>query len=194
MPWTFAEISETWLEAPAASIGLTEEELVEAFNTVERLFGRQWLEDRRARGTWGPMPTLGIARTGLRLARFENAPGFAPVLERLRAGQASAFAEVEAAELLCGPATEIEFAPLVRVGDHERRPDFRVREASPWVYVEVSRPSRAKTAEAAQRVLQLVAGLVVTIPMTRSSIFSPRRYPRSAWTANPGASCRASRA
>lgn len=161
MPWTFQQIAETWLGAPAAAIGFTEDELVATFDAVERLFGRAWLDDRRARGSWGAMPTLGIARLGAWLIRFERAPGFATVLEKLRAGDGSAYAEIHAADLLCRAETEIEFGPRVQVGTRERRPDFRVREGDPaWTYVEVSHPSRSTAAVALQRVLQLVSGLV----------------------------------
>ena len=99
--WSWDEINAEWLLGN--KLALPPEAIVEAFNRAEKALGREWIEaarmqsGRQIRGTW---PTLHVATVGQLLASLEGASNAAELIEKLRGGDASAFAELTAVHLI----------------------------------------------------------------------------------------------
>ncbi len=160
MPWKWEDIKSDWLAG--GRLALAPEDVVDAFNRVERAFGRDWIKSSRmsygspARGT---APTLHIVTMGQRIASLDGVTGAEALLERLRQNDPSAYAEGAAIYLLQSGQTDVsvELAPSVVVGDRLRQPDFRARHKDEaWTYVEVTQPD---VSEAHKRIDTILARL-----------------------------------
>jgi hypothetical protein len=82
------------------------------------------------------------------------------LIDKLRGGDASAFAELTAVHLIRAkePTAITELGPEAQVGDRSRKPDFRIRRSTEaWTYVEVTQPD---VAEAQRRVEAILTRLV----------------------------------
>lgn len=127
MVWNNEQIKNDWF---CSGVPLSPETLVETFDHVERVLGRNWLEtSRRSREggaiSRGVAPTMRIATLGQRLALLHEVKGpVEKLIERIRQGEASAEAELTAICLLRTrePMAKIEIFP--RTETHEL--DFRV--------------------------------------------------------------------
>jgi hypothetical protein len=153
MAWTWAEIENDWLVGNR--IALPPQTVVDAFDRVERTFGREWIESSRLQNgipTHGTRPTLHVAFMGQLVAALDGLAGAERLLELLRQNDPSATAEVTAIHHLrwvC-PTADVELYPSVKVGERLRQPDFRVREdgESVWTYFEVTRPDVSEEQQA----------------------------------------------
>jgi hypothetical protein len=123
MTWTWADIRDDWLAPEGARLAHSDDEVLAAFETVEAHFGRDWIEaSRREPGIDDPArgahPTLVVTNLGNDLSLIEGARNVGRLLEKLRDRDSSARAELAAASLLLPePTAEIEFEPVVAVGD-----------------------------------------------------------------------------
>lgn len=183
MPWTWEEINNDWLIGN--KIALTPEEVVAAFNRAEQVLGRDWVQSSRIHSgvpVQGTSPTLHVATIGRLLAAIDGLAGARQLIERLRAGDESAFAELMAVHLVHSgePMLAIELGPPTRVGNRSRKPDFRAqREGEPWVYVEVAQPDVAETQIRAQAILNRLADLARAIKKSFALEVFLRREPSS---------------
>src|SRR5262249_23423648 len=159
--WTWDEINGDWLLGN--QVALPPDAIVEAFNRAERVLGREWIEaarmqsGRQIRGTW---PTLVVATVGQLLATLQGAGTADELIEKLRSGDASAFAELTAVHLIRSkePNAIVELGPSAQVGDRNRKPDFRIRRGSDaWTYVEVTQPDISEAHTRVQTVLNRLA-------------------------------------
>jgi hypothetical protein len=160
--YTWEEIRDVWLGN--GRIVATEDEMVQEFNRVERMLGRDWMEARLTPApgvtSHGAIDTLSIVMYGRLLASIEGLPGADGLLRKLKAGRPDALAELKAAYLLKSDEADTKFdlEPKAIIGSKERKPDFRVTVGGePWTYVEVTRPD---TSEEAVRVRNLIETLV----------------------------------
>jgi len=179
--WTWEEIDRDWLLG--GQIAAKPEEIVAAFNRAERFLGRAWIEASRARsGTLlrGPWPTLTVVRAGQLLASLEGLRGTDELINKMRSDDSSAFAELTALHLIRSqqPNSTIEVAPIARVGDRNRRTDFRVQKGDErWTYVEVTRPDIAEAQSRVTDILNQLADLVQPIKRGVSLEVFLRREP-----------------
>ncbi|MDO8431541.1 MAG: hypothetical protein Q7S58_03935 [Candidatus Binatus sp.] len=163
MSWHLEDIERNWLKG--AAIAVTPEELVDAFDRTEAIFGREWLRARNATA-WGAAPTLEVVRTGIKLAALDGVVGAEKLIERVRAGETSADAELTAVYLLrhSRSTAEIELYPPISVANRTRVPDFRVRDRlDPWTYIEVARPDISDTQRRANSVLGRLTEIVYSL-------------------------------
>jgi len=59
------------------------------------------------------------------------------------------------------PNSQVEFGPVVKVGNRNRKPDFRIRQGTePWTYVEVTQPNIAKAETKVQAIMGRLANFV----------------------------------
>jgi hypothetical protein len=148
--WTWEEIENEWLRGSA----LDEERaaVAEAFNEVDRVFGREWIEESRRYGgapepTYGSQPTLNIVVLGKHLALLRQADGHERLVAKLRERRPGAFAELDALAVLrsIGAGVRVECEPTITAGTRQRKPDFRIAERADAtrVYVEVTQPQRS---------------------------------------------------
>jgi hypothetical protein len=155
MPYEWPEIEQNWLGD--GSLAASADEVLHAFNTVEALFGREWVEALRTRGggtTQGAAPTLAVVALGRMLQALDGVPNIQTLLEKIRRREPDARAELMAIYLMRTnkPDPSVELEPEVRVGTGHRKPDFRTRiNDEPWTYVEVTNPNDSA---AQQEVLQ----------------------------------------
>jgi hypothetical protein len=128
-------------------LALPHEAVVEAFNRVDRAFGREWIEASRVNQGdlhQGTSPTRHVIITAHEIVALDGVVGADRLLELLREGDPAAGAETMALHLLRTgrPSVEGELYPSAQVGTHRRQPDFRVREPDgAWTYVEVTQPN-----------------------------------------------------
>ena len=186
MSFTWDEIEVDWLMG--STLAATHDDVVESFNRVEQMLGRDWVLASRT-GTGGTVsrgtsPTLHIVNTGQLLGSLEGIPGHERLVSQLRQNDRSGHAEAIAIHLLRSPqpGLEIELYPTVRVGRKQRQPDFRVRQAAdePWVYVEVTAPDASEEYKAAEAVLDRVAGWVHDLKRAFALEVFLRRMPSEA--------------
>ncbi len=166
MTWNWEEISTTWLRE--SEIAIPQETVVAAFDRAEALLGRGWIESSRLHGglvTWGAVPTLRVVWMGQRLASLDGAARAEELLERLRQNDASAESELTAIHLIRDGRADLdlELAPPTAVGLRIRHPDFRIRQAGVWTYVEVTRAdvseARARAEDILHRLIQVIHGI-----------------------------------
>src|SRR5215468_3586915 len=83
MPWAWDEIVRNWLEG--GIVAPTPAQIVDSFETAERLLGRNWIDAQRFQSgvvVTGTAPTLAMVSMGQRLRVIENRPGTQELIER----------------------------------------------------------------------------------------------------------------
>lgn len=142
--WCKEELQRDWY---LDSLQVETELALEAFVTLDALFGTEWIREWVA-DTRGPAVTLRLIVLGICAKVLPGATNTASLLEKLKRREPSAIAEVKALALCVRhPDIQAEVEPLVkRPGrPHPRCPDFRIRKGSDaWTYVEVSAPNAGK--------------------------------------------------
>jgi hypothetical protein len=161
--WTWNEIEREWLQGARIAVGPGE--TVAAFERVEEVFGRGWIDARRVSGpavVAGPRSALGIVHLGAQLGVLSRVEGQERLVEKLRSEARDAFAELDAISLLSPPEdAAIEYEPEVVVGHRRRYPDFAIKRAEELpTYVEVVQPDRAALASSLQEAMAELGALV----------------------------------
>ncbi len=162
--WAWDDINNDWLVG--SKLVLSQEEIVEAFNRVEQMLGREWIEASRITSgaiARGSAPTLRVVSMGQRLSALEGVPdGVEKLIERIRRGDHSAEAELTAIYLLRyrrAPAI-VDLYPKV----DEREADLRIRkDKEPWTYVEVTQPDLSEAFSRVKTILERITALVMTV-------------------------------
>jgi hypothetical protein len=169
MAWTWKQIEQDWLAG--GRVATEPSAVVEAFERVEAVLGRDWIEQSRVhplvvpRGSppqttvvRGSDPVLTVVQMGGLLASLEGIPAVDTLMKKLRRGERAAMAEATAIHLLRQHPSDsvVELEPTVPVaGRSDRKGDFRVRRnGDPWTYVEVSATDRNATEREALRLLE----------------------------------------
>ena len=169
MAWTWKQIEQDWLAG--GRVASEPSAVVEAFERVEAVFGRDWIEQSRIHPLVVPKssppqstvvrgsdPILTVVQMGGLLASLEGIPGADALMQKLRRGERAAMAEATAIHLLRQHSSDsvVELEPTVSVaGRSDRKGDFRVRRnGDPWTYVEVSATDRTATEREALRLLE----------------------------------------
>jgi hypothetical protein len=174
MPWSWEEIERDWLAGSV--VADVPDVVVEAFNRVEARFGREWIEaSRQHEGSVGPVrgtvPTLNIIVLGRQLRALEESSGCGVLMNKLRAREPSASAELDAIWLAShDQKVELECEPEVEISGRLRKPDFRLRrDAESWSYIEVTQPNRSAAELSIRAALHALAGLIETTTGTYSA-------------------------
>lgn len=162
MTWTIEEIERDWgATSSLPSI------VVDAFERVERILGREWIAaTRECSGgqVQGPAPLLEVVSMGGRLSVLDAIKEEGEQLTRkLKQHDASAEAELTALHLFHSRnrRAEIKLEPDVVAGGSVRRADFRIRAPDEvWTYVEVTRPNISEARERITAVLDRITDLV----------------------------------
>jgi hypothetical protein len=169
MAWTWKQIEQDWLAG--GRVATKPSAVVEAFERVEAVLGRDWIERSRVhplvvpRGSppqttvvRGSDPVLTVVQMGGLLASLEGIPAVDTLMKKLRRGERAATAEATAIHLLRQHPSDsvVELEPTVPVaGRSDRKGDFRVRRnGDPWTYVEVSATDRNATEREVLRLLE----------------------------------------
>ena len=160
--WTFDQINRDWLVGER--IDLAPDDLVSAFVRCQQVLGRDWINRARC-GATGIIPTFNVAAVGEQLASIDDVYSSTQFITKLRDGDQSAFAELQAIHLLRkGEPTIVELEPTVRVGKRERKCDFRIKRWNePWVYVEATRPDTSKAKGRVETLLRSIVDVVSLI-------------------------------
>lgn len=167
MTWTWEEVEADWLAG--SRVAVSPEVIVDAFNRVENMLGRAWLEQSRIYSgvvVRGSSPTLRIVSMGQRFSSLDHVRHTEKLLERIRKGDYDAEAELTALHLISTdqPRMILELEPEVAIGTRKRQPDFRVwRPGNPWTYVEVTQPGVSEFQEEVQAILTSLSGLVTRV-------------------------------
>jgi len=170
MLWTWDEIERNWLGG--GLIAYPPDAVVDVFNRVEAVFGRDWLEASRDYGdvrAKGALPTLAVVADGMRLALLDGVPGAERLMDRLRQREEGSWSELTALYLLTSglKGQEVECEPPTLVAGRMRAPDWRLRwRPDPWTYVEVTEP---QTSKETARVREIMARLVAPIDVVKAS-------------------------
>jgi hypothetical protein len=180
--YTWEEIRDVWLGD--GRIAATEDEMVQEFNRVERMLGRDWMNAQLTPApgvtSHGAIFTLSIVTYGRLLASVEGLPGADVLVHKLLAGKPDALAELKAAYLLKSDDadTQLELEPTVQVGGRERKPDNRVRVGDElWTYVEVTRPDTSEDGARVRKLLDTLRQVLDAVPGKYSLEVFLRRQP-----------------
>ena len=181
--WSWESIHYEWLLGE--SIGAPQGEIVAAFNAAERILGNDWINRHRITPSGmvaGAGPTLSVVATGRELSVIEGRPGAPQLIERLNTGDRAAFVELRAIYMCCvGLDVELEIGPDVQVGQHARKPDFRLRQqAAPWTYVEVAAPDISELRQQAEAVMAELVSILPAVPSNTAIDLFLRRDLREA--------------
>jgi hypothetical protein len=169
MAWTWKQIEQDWLAG--GRVATKPSAVVEAFERVEAVLGRDWIEQSRVHPLVVPKgsppqttvvrgsdPVLTVVQMGGLLASLEGIPAVDTLMKKLRRGERAATAEATAIHLLRQHPSDsvVELEPTVPVaGRSDRKGDFRVRRnGDPWTYVEVSATDRNATEREVLRLLE----------------------------------------
>jgi hypothetical protein len=169
MAWTWKQIEQDWLAG--GRVATKPSAVVEAFERVEAVLGRDWIEQSRVHPLVVPKgsppqttvvrgsdPVLTVVQMGGLLASLEGIPAVDTLMKKLRRGERAAMAEATAIHLLRQHPSDsvVELEPTVPVaGRSDRKGDFRVRRnGDPWTYVEVSATDRNATEREVLRLLE----------------------------------------
>jgi hypothetical protein len=164
VPWEWEEIEREWLAGSAVSASPAE--VVDAFDRVEAMFGRDWITASREQAggvSQGSLPTLNIVTLGQLMAAVDGVRGSESLLEKIRRSDETAWVELSAIHLLRSPnsSVAVELEPVVLISGRERKPDFRVQKAdSDWTYVEVTAPGRSVAQQAVLHTLERIGRLI----------------------------------
>ena len=175
MPWTFDEIEREWFGD--GHLAWDGEDVVRAFVLAERIRGRDWVLGTEVDpGLMQALPGIGrrggyqeflrVCWFGKRAASIVGARGADDFIQRLIVGDSSTSQEASAIHLLRARNydTELEIAPTIAVGTHNRQPDFRIRKpAEDWIYVEVTALNESTASAQTMALLQRIAERVMTI-------------------------------
>jgi hypothetical protein len=169
MAWTWKQIEQDWLAG--GRVATEPSAVVEAFERVEAVLGRDWIEQSRVHPLVVPKgsppqttvvrgsdPVLTVVQMGGLLASLEGIPAVDTLMKKLRRGERAAMAEATAIHLLRQHPSDsvVELEPTVPVaGRSDRKGDFRVRRnGDPWTYAEVSATDRNATEREVLRLLE----------------------------------------
>lgn len=169
MAWTWKQIEQDWLAG--GRVATEPSAVIEAFERVEAVFGRDWIEQSRVHPLVVPKgsspqttvvrgsdPVLTVVQMGGLLGSLEGIPDVDTLMKKLRRGERAAMAEATAIHLLRQHPSDsvVELEPTVPVaGRSDRKGDFRVRRnGEPWTYVEVSATDRNATERDVLRILE----------------------------------------
>lgn len=162
--FTWQEIEQDWLGGGA--LAFSDDEIVHAFNVVAQRFGRDWVEAScvsngiRSRAT---SSTLHVVTLGQLLESLGEPANSQHLLNKVRDELPDARAELAALYLVCSglPDLDLEIEPEILVGNHNRKPDFRIRRPGEnWTYVEVTQAGTSMAQAGVQRGLARLSGLV----------------------------------
>jgi hypothetical protein len=167
LPWLLKEIEKDWFGGPP--LNWDAKDVESAFDTATRLRGQEWVLGDSSRNF--PMTFPGIGRRGgfteflrvywfgARAASFIEAPGASELLVRMNAGDVDASEEASAIHLLRAHnrGADLEIGPIVKVGNRNRKPDFRIRQGSPWVYAEVTVLNASSASDRVHALLDRIA-------------------------------------
>jgi len=161
MTCTIEEIERDWgITSTAPSV------VLDAFERVERILGRDWIAQIRAPfggHAPGAAPFLDVVSMGGRLGVLDGIEAPERLIARLRRHDRSAEAELTAMHLLhCRNRTaEIELEPDVSARRSVRKADFRIRlPGGTWTYVEVTSPNVSEARERVTVILDRITGLL----------------------------------
>lgn len=164
MPWTISEIEEQWfggahLNWPTADVEL-------AFEVATHLRGQDWVLGAEVDQSLMQFPGIGrrggyseflrVYWFGIRMASILGAKGADELIRRVIADDPDASEEATAIHLLRSWAspTELEIEPDVKVGERDKRPDFRIRnDQGAWIYAEVTKLHRSNASTRVQKLL-----------------------------------------
>jgi len=169
MAWTWKQIEQDWLAG--GRVATEPSAVIEAFERVEAVFGRDWIEQSRVHPLVVPKgsspqttvvrgsdPVLTVVQMGGLLGSLEGIPDVDTLMKKLRRGERAAMAEATAIHLLRQHPSDsvVELEPTVPVaGRSDRKGDFRVRRnGEPWTYVDVSATDRNATERDVLRILE----------------------------------------
>ena len=171
MTWTYEEIKSDWIGD--SRIAVSPEGIVDAFNRVDSVLGREWIDRSRGRsGTptaRGSVPTLPVVSMGQRLASLDGVHKAEHLIKGLRNKDQSSHAELTAIYLLRSlHTTFVELYPAVTVGTETKEPDFRIRQPDDgsWTYVEVTQPAESA---AGKRVKEVLDQLSIPLELVKKS-------------------------
>ena len=137
--------------------------VVDAFERVEEVLGRDWIASTRqipGGQVQGPSPLLTVVSMGGRLSVLEAVEGAGKLVAKLKRHDSSAEAELTAMHLLYvrKKTARIEYEPDSRNG---RKADFRIQvEGVNWTYVEVTKPNISDERERLMGILGRITSLV----------------------------------
>jgi hypothetical protein len=168
LTWTIKEIEEQWFAG--AHLNWPAAEVERAFDIATQLRGQDWVIGVEVDQSLLQFPGVGrhggypeflrVYWFGIRMASILGAKGSDELIRRVTESDLDADEEVTAIHLLrsWGSVTDLEIGPDVKVGDKNKKPDFRIRRGTePWVYVEVTKLHRSAASARVQALLARIS-------------------------------------
>jgi len=191
MPFQWKDILQNWMLGQPPDYKI--EDVVNAFNDVERIMGSKWL-DRVFGQSRGTMEAIQIIELGRTLREIEKIPAGSSLISKISACYphtiyqgnarrkpdpttfgssdelhelAHALAVAQSVAHYRRHSLEIELEPELSVKTKKRHPDFRVKHDSAWVYVEVVCPGFSQEEQNIYKTLARIANVNAKIRMDR---------------------------
>ena len=154
MAWTWNEIRDEWLAG--GLVAGSPQQIVDAFNLAESVFGRAWVE--KARGPMGTAtgsyPVIHVVYTAMLLRALEDVDGAQRLIEKLRRDESGSRGEAIACWLLRQTSSDLHIEYEPEAGGTTRIPDFRLRRSTQnWIYVEVASPQASESRRLVMKIL-----------------------------------------
>jgi hypothetical protein len=139
MPFTWDEIQNSWLYR--IPVPYSREEIVKAFNNVERRFGSDFFDKYSwIRGTYITTLVVDLSTISEEVEKGKcKLPANGEIMQKIRRNDIpSIFTIVGLVAYYLRNGLLVDFEPPVLVGENEKIPDLRVRLSKKWVYIEES--------------------------------------------------------
>jgi len=160
MPFQWENIHSEWLLKQ--SIAYEPEEILEAFNIVERIFGADWFVSK-FRGSRGPAVAIPIVDLGKTLKEIEKMPYAEKILQKMKKDEPGIFEVARLAAYYLLLNLPVEFEPELTVQGNKKYPDLRIRWRDSWIYIEVSTPSLSKHQEQINKMMFRISEVIKDI-------------------------------
>jgi hypothetical protein len=160
MPFEWENIQNEWLLRQA--ISYEPEEILEAFNTVERICGAEWFVSK-FRGARGPFVCISIVDLGKTLKEIEKIPNAGKILQKIKDDKSDIFQVARIAAYYLSHKLQVEFEPELLVQGNRKHPDLRIKWRDSWIYVEVAKASLSKHQEQINKIMSKLSEVIKKI-------------------------------
>jgi hypothetical protein len=175
LPWILEEIEQEWFGG--LHLNWDRNDVQVAFDVATRIRGLRWvLGEQHDTAPFAPFPGMGrrggyseflrVYWFGIRMASIVGATGADGLIGRIIAGDPDASEEAAAIHLLRSrqPKTDLDIEPSVKVGERNKKPDFRIRkDQDRWVYVEVTKLHSSSASIRVQELLARIADGIMAV-------------------------------
>jgi len=169
---SWREIQAKWLKG--ISLDYSPDEIMTAFDSIERYLGEKYLDGIKTRGSVIVLPLIELGLILRDVGPLENSD---TILKGLRSHNQSALAEARVIAHYRKHRLPVIIEPEIEFEHKVKRPDLAVKFGSDWIYIEVSSPTTSKEVREINLVMSKIGRVVEEIIRPRKVFIYLKRTP-----------------